>query len=121
MPQMPPSLSGQPPMGASPISVPTGSPGSNAGAMAKVREAINILQAALPELGAGTEPYKAVLNSLQSLNKYVSPSAEVPGIQQTALKDLQSQAQKSAMMRQVMNSLGGAGAGGSPGSLPAAA
>lgn len=116
---MPPSLSGAPPMGASPISVPSGSPGSNAGAMAKVREAINILQSALPELGAGTEPYKAVLSTLQSLNKFIPPSAEVPGIQKTAVNDLARQAQQSAMMRQVMASLGGQGGGmPAPAGLP---
>ena len=125
---MPPSLSGQPPMGSSPISVPTGSPGSQAGAMSKVREAINILQASLPEFPAGSDPHKAVLNAISSISKYVAPSAEVPGVQQTALRDLQSQAGKSAMMQQVMQSLGGgkAGPGGGgaapqPPGMPAAA
>ena len=103
-------------MGSSPISAPTASPGSTAGAMSKVREAINILQSALPEFSPGTDEHKAVLNAISSMSKYVGPSAAVPGVQKTAINDLQQQAQKSAMMRQVMSSLGGANAGG--GSVP---
>jgi len=115
---MPPSLSGTPPMGSSPISTPSGSPGANAGAMSKVREAINILQAALPELGIGTEPHKAVMNAISSISKYVPPSAEVPGVQQTALRDLAQNAQKNAMLKQVMSSLGGGNAGGGGAAQP---
>lgn len=89
--------------------------------MAKVREAINILQGALPELPAGTDPHKAVLNAISSISKYVQPSAEVPGVQQTALRGLQQSAGKNAMLQQVMSSLGGANAGGGGGALPAAA
>lgn len=112
MPMMPPSLSGQPPMGSSPVSVPSGSPGSSAGAMAKVREAINIMQAALPNFPAGSEPHTKILAAIQSISKVVPPSAEVPGVQQTALRDMQQNAGQNAMLKQVMSSLGGANAGG---------
>ena len=99
-------------MGSSPISVPSGSPGSQAGAMSKVREAINILQAALPDFPPGSDPHKAILNSISSISKYVQPSAAVPGVQKTALTDMMQGANKSSMMQQVMSSLGGANAGG---------
>ena len=117
---LPPSLSGTPPMGASPMSVPSGSPGANAGAMSKVREAVKILQAALPELPPGSDPHKAVLNAISSISKFVGPSNEVPGVQQTALRDLQANAGKNAMLQQVMGSLGGgqAGAGGGQPAAP---
>ncbi len=105
-------------MGASPISVPSGSPGSQAGAMSKVREAINILQAALPEFPPGSDPHKAVLSAISNISKYVQPSAEVPGVQQSALRDLQGQAQKSGMLQQVMSSLGGGAAGQGGGGAP---
>ena len=123
MPMMPPSLSGQPPIGSSPVSVPSGSPGANAGGLAEVREAIKLLQVALPKLPVGSEPHKALLSSIQGLSKVVPPSAEVPGVQQTALRDLQQNAGKNAMLQQVMSSLGGAnqGAGGGAGAMPAAA
>lgn len=95
--------------------------------MSKVREAINILQAALPDFPPGSDPHKAILNSISSISKYVGPSAAVPGVQQTALRDLQQNAGKSAMLQQVMQSLGGAGAGpggggaSPPPGMPAAA
>ena len=102
-------------MGASPVSVPSGSPGAQAGAMSKVREAINILQASLPDFPPGSDPHKAVLNAISSISKYVQPSAEVPGVQKTALMDMMQGANKNAMMQQVMSSLGGgAGGGGAP-------
>ena len=115
MPMMPPSLSGQPPMGSAPISTPSASPGSSAGALSKVREAIKILQAALPELPIGSEPHKKIMSAIQSISNVVPPSAEVPGVQQTALRDLQQNAGKNAMLQQVIGSLGGANAGGGAG------
>ncbi len=118
---LPPSLSGQPPMGSSPIAVPTASPGAQAGAMSKVREALNILQAALPELPIGSDPHKSVLSAIQGISKFIPPSAAVPGVQQTALRDLQQNAGKNAMLQQVMSSLGSGGpqqGGGAPSPSP---
>lgn len=115
---MPPSLSGQPTMGSSPISQPSGSPGSQAGAMSKVREAVGILVTALSEFPPGSEPFKAINSAIGSISKYVPPSAEVPGVQQTALRDLQAGAGKNAMLQQVMSSLGGGAAGQGGGAAP---
>ena len=107
-------------MGASPLGVPTGSPGSYANALSQVREAIKILEKALPNLPTGSDPYKAVLSAIQSVSRHVTPSAEVPGVQQTTLRDMQQNAQQSGMLQSVMRSLGGGG-GGPPGpaGLPA--
>jgi len=107
-------------MGASPLGVPTGSPRSNANPLSQVREAIKILEKALPNLPTGSDPYKAVLSAIQSVSRHVTPSAEVPGVQQTTLRDMQQNAQQSGMLQSVMRSLGGGG-GGPPGpaGLPA--
>ena len=83
--------------------------------MSKVREAINILQAALPEFPAGSEPHHALLKSITSISKVIPPSSEVPGVQQTAWRDLQQNAGKNAMLQQVIGSLGGANGGGAAG------
>lgn len=123
---LPPGVSGKPPIGASPISAPSGNPGSNANAMAKIREAVKILEQALPDLPTGSDPYKATLSAIQGISKHVSPADEVPGVQKTALRDLSQQADKSGMMQALqrsMGSLGGAGQGGggapgSPGGAP---
>lgn len=115
---MPPSLSGTPPMGAGAMSVPSGSPGKNANALAQVREALKILEKALPELPMGSEPHQAILKAITNLGKHVPPSNEVPGVQQTALRDIAAGSGKNAMMDQVMKSLGspqGGAGGGAPG------
>lgn len=93
------------------MSTPSASPGAAADAMAKVREAIKILEMALPQLPTGSDPYKSVLNAITSISKHVTPSAENPGVQQTALRGLQQGAEKDAGMQAVMRSLGGAGGG----------
>jgi hypothetical protein len=88
--------------------------------MAKVREAVKILIEALPEMPIGSDPFKSVQSAIQGLSKHVPASAEVPGMQQTALRDLQQGAGKNAALESVMRSLGGAGQGGAPGSPPGA-
>lgn len=118
-PLLPPSLTGRPPLGASPVGLPTGNPGQAADALATLREAVKILERALPGLPTGSDPYKAVLNAIASITKHVSPSSEVPGVQQTALRDLQQSASQSGMMQSLMRSLAGAG-GGAPGGSPPA-
>jgi len=106
-------------MGASPLGVPTGAPGSNANALSQVREAIKILEKALPSLPTGSKPYESVLSAIQSISKHVSPSAEVPGVQQTTLRDMQQNAQQSGMLQSLMRSLGGGAASPGPAGLPA--
>ena len=107
-------------MGSSPVSVPTGSPGQQAGAMAKLREAINILNQSIAELPVGSDVHSKVMSAIQGLSKVIPPGAQVPGIQQTALRDLQQNAAKNAMLQQVMASMGaGAGGAGPQGAGPA--
>ena len=109
-------------MGASPVGVPTASPGANAASLAGVREAIKILEKHLPGLQIGSDPYKSVLNAISSMAKFVPPSAEVPGVQKTEARSLMADAEKSAMMNMVNSSLGNASAGtpGAPPSQPGA-
>lgn len=120
---MPPAQMGQPPMGSSPMSAPTGNPGTNANALAQVREAIKLMEAVLPNLPTGSEPYKAILDSIQKLSKHITPSDENPGIQKTALRGIAQQAEQSQQMQALMRSMGAGGGGGAnqpPGAAPAA-
>jgi len=106
-------MTGQPPMGASPVGVPSGSPGQSANALSMVREAIKLLEQALPQLPTGSDPHRAVAKGIEQISKYVTPSDEVPGVQKTQLANLQKQGQQSAMMQSLMRSMGGgAGPGG---------
>jgi hypothetical protein len=79
----------------------------NANALAQVREALKILSKALPELQPGSEPYKGVYDAIGKINKVVPASDEVPGVQQTALRNLGQDAQKSSMMQALMRAQGG--------------
>ena len=103
--------------GASQMQTPTGNPGQVANGLAQLREAIRIMEKALPALGMGTEPYKAVLNSMNSLGKFIPPSAEVPGMARTTAAGLMNDANKGGMMSAVQGALapGGASAGGGGG------
>ena len=114
MPMMPPSLSGQPPMGSSPVSTPVGSPGQAAGAMTKLREALNIMNSVISELPMGSEIHSKVMKVVESMNKVLPPGGGAPGVQQTALRDLHQNAAKNAMLQQVMASMGGGAGGAAP-------
>jgi hypothetical protein len=106
----------QPPMGHSgPASPPTGNAGLAADAMSKMREAIKLIEMALPQLPTGSEAHKSTIDALGKLSKAFPATEEVPGVQQTQLRALGDQAQKSAMMQAVMRMLAGGAGGGAGG------
>jgi hypothetical protein len=90
--------------------------------VSKLREAIKLIELALPGLPPGTDAHKATVDALGKLSKAFPASEEVPGVQQTQLRALADQAQKSAAMQSLlrMNAQQGGGAGGPPpGGAPA--
>ena len=110
-------------MGAGPIALPTANPGGQAKALTKVREALKILETALPDLAPGTPPYKTVLDAITKISKHISAGDAVPGVQQTALRDLAQQGQQNSMLQQLMKSMGSGSpgpAGNAPGAPPPA-
>ena len=80
-----------------------------------------MMEKALPELETGSDPYKAVLESLTKLTKAFPATAAVPGIQKSALAGLAQRANSDSMMRQAMaaKAAGGGAPGGPPGAPPA--
>ena len=104
-----------------PASPPSGNPGAMADSLSKVREAINILELALPGLEVGSEPHAVVVKALPQLLKAVPASEAVAGVQNTQLLALQQRAQQSAAMQSVLRAMGAggpAGPGGPPGAMP---
>lgn len=94
-------------MGSSgPASPPTQSPGLQADAVSKVREAIKLIELALPGLQPGSEEHKNTIDALAKLAKAFPASEEVPGVQQTQLRGLAQDAQKTAMMQSLMRAAG---------------
>lgn len=113
----PPAFSGKPPVGHSPATSASGNPGLAANAMAQVREAVSLLQMALPNVPIGSELHKVVLKSITDLSKSAPASEASPGIQQTAIKDLAANQQQQAPLVALMRSMqgqGSMGGGGSP-------
>jgi len=106
-----------------PASPPTANPGLEADAVSKAREAVKLLEMALPKLPTGGEGHKAVIDSLQKLSKAFPATEEVPGIQNTQLLGLQQQAKQQAMLQAVMRQrqAGAAPPGATPPAAPAAA
>ena len=103
-------------MGSSgPASPPTANPGLQADASSKVREAVHLLEMALPMLPTGSEQHKSAIDSLQKLSKAFPATEEQPGIQQTQLLALAQKAKPNSMLQQVMRQAQSQpGAGGPP-------
>lgn len=101
-----------PPGPTGPASPPTGNPGLAADGLSKVREAVHLLEMALPTVPLGSEPHKAVLDAIKSLSKAVPPSEGVPGVQLSQINGLKQKAQQDQMMQAVMRSMGNSPAGG---------
>lgn len=113
---IPPAFSGKPPFGNSPASTVSGNPGLAANALAQVREAVNILQMALPHLPQGSEPWKEVYGAIGKLGKIAPEGAGSPGIQQTTGQDIMAQQKQQAPLIALMRSM--ANGGQQPGALP---
>jgi len=91
-----------PPQGFSgPASAPSGNPGLEADALAKVRGAASILEQALPNLPFGSDSHKAVLSAIQGLSKVAPASQMPPGVQNSMLQGLQKDVQQNAMLQQL--------------------
>lgn len=108
-------------MGASPVSVPSGNPGDMAMAMSEVHNALQILTRNLPKLQIGSDPYKAVLDTIKKLSTTFPASQADPGAQKTTLAGLQEDASKSSMMQSLMRSMGAQGAPAAGGGATAGA
>jgi len=123
---LPPQLMAQPAIGsAGPAGPRTGNPGSSADAMTKVREAVHLLETALPNLPVGSEPHKMVLKMIQDGSKIAPASDQQQGVQQSTLLGLMERAKQMQQMQALGASMGAGGAGGAapaggaPGAPPA--
>lgn len=116
-PALPPSVTGTPPAGFSPVPQPSGNPGDVAQALGVVREAVHLLQQALPKLPTGSDPHKSVVESIAKLSK-IAPAAEAaPGVQKTVQRNLANEASGQASYVDVLRSMAGQGAAGMTGQM----
>lgn len=80
---------GQPPVGSSPATAPVPNKGLEAAGMARLGLIIRQMELVVPLLGAGTEAGRDVLKALTSLSKHVPPGAVSPGVEQSAMNQVQ--------------------------------
>src|ERR1700757_5155576 len=100
---------------------PTSNPGAQAHAAQQVKQALTMLEAALPQIGLESPLHAAVRTSINALAKHLpAASAQGAGLQESMLRDLALRAQQQAPLVAAMQARGGApGApGGAPGGAP---
>lgn len=111
-------LPGQPPIGSSPVQMPTPDRGNQAAALAQLSWAVKILEGALPLLGATSEPGQAVMKALTTLSKHVDPGAFSAGTQRSTLEKMMMQAKQDNPMQQILGAMGQGQGQGQPPSAP---
>lgn len=95
---MPPSLGGGAPGGATPamgprpnlgpVSQQSANPGNASAAMLDIKNALNLLQKALPNLPMGDELHSTVLQCVTKLSKAAGNIPEQPGLQAQSLMQM---------------------------------
>lgn len=115
---LPPSITGVPPAGFSPVPQPSGNPGDVSQALGLVREAVHLCQQALTKLPVGSEPHKMVMKMITEGSKAAPASEAAPGVQKTVQRNLANQATGQAGYVDVLRSMGGQGAAGMTGAAP---
>lgn len=112
---MPPAFMAPPIGPTGPASVPTQNPGMMADALSQVREAVHILEMALPHLPVGSDEHKSVLKMITDGSKIAPASATPPGVQMTTLNNLRQHAESTSMLQQLLRNANQGGGSQVPG------
>ena len=112
----------QPPFGSTPATGSTPNKGYEAAGLQKLGVVVKQLESLLPEVGAGSDIGKAVLESLNKLVKFVPNGSVTPAAQKNSIESQQrqmaqnnQQMQAVQQMRQKMAQGGQGQGGGQPG------
>ena len=114
----------QPPFGSTPATGATPNKGYEAAGLQKLGVVVKQLEGLLPEVGAGSDIGKAVLDALNKLVKFVPSGSVTPAAQknsiesqqrQMAQNNQQMQAIQQMRMKQAQGGQGAPGGGGQPG------
>lgn len=108
---------GQPPFGASPLTMPVPNHGNEAAAKAAVRAAVGLLQGSLKDAGIGTPLAEAIMKSIDTLAKQVKEGDTTQGAKEAELQRFMMQQRQQAPLLATLAALkagGGPGAGASP-------
>ena len=87
-------------------------PGDQGNSLMMLKNAVDMIQAALPGLGAGSKSHAAALSALRSLSRFIPQGSPTAGVQQTQLMDLLRNTVRNALMQKMMQQGGGGGGRG---------
>lgn len=97
-----------------PVSTP--GPGNMAAGLMMLKQAVDMIHAALPNLEAGSKPHTDAVNALGRLTKHLPQGQPTVGVQQTQLQDMLRNTARNAMLQKIMSQRqAGGGGGGAPG------
>lgn len=113
----PPSISPAP-AGVGPVSIPQGNPGNTQAALTKIRNALQMLEQALPEIPMGMPMHTDVLKAVQNLSKHLAEGAESKGLDIQSLIQATKQSAQSAPLAAMQRMFAGGGGANSPPALP---
>ena len=104
-----------------PVSTP--GPGNMAQGLMMLKQAVDMIHAALPSLEAGSPPHKDAIKALTSITRHLPQGASTAGVQQTQLGDMLRNTARNALLQRIMaqRQQGGGppGGGAQPGGQPA--
>lgn len=95
-----------------PVSAP--GPGNMAQGLMQLKTAVDLMQAALPNLATGSPQHRDCVRAISSLARHLPQGAPAVGAQQTQLQDLLRSTMRNALMQKIMGQKGGGGPPGPP-------
>ena len=119
-PAAPPPPGGMPPAAPAigPATLPQGNPGNAAKAMNDVRNAVRMLEEALPKIPMGSPFHEAVMKAAQGLLKHLQPGDGNNGLELQSLLQAAKQQSQGAPMAALMRMGQPGGGGGMPPAMP---
>jgi hypothetical protein len=94
----------------------TPGPGNMAQGLMMLKQAVDMIHAALPNLDASSQQHKDAVKALSSITKHLPGGAPTAGVQQTQLQDMLRNTQRNALLQKLMaQRQAGGGQGGQGG------
>src|SRR5258705_13746696 len=104
----------QQPFGCTPATGSTPNKGYEAAGLQKLGVVVKQLETLLPEVGAGSDVGKAVLEALNKLVKFVPAGSVTPAAQKNSLESMQRNAAQNNQQMQALQAMRAGGGGGQP-------